>query len=189
MENKKRTLKEDAKLVLKGIGIWQKILPSFVPYLICASITSCVLPYFPLYMSAEIINELAGSCDLNRLLLLAAITVVGTFALSVLNRFLTGGISVDKIINQRNVEALLNRLVAFIYRIFDDIAGLLLCMKFLCPLLRCGKDGVILPVIIALRQTVRENLHRGFRFRGGGFRRRSAAVRLIAAGCGRKKKG
>ena len=90
MESKKRTLAEDAKLILKGIGIWQKIMPTYVPYLIAGSITSCVLPYFPLYMSSEIINELAGSCNLQRLLILAAITVIGTFALSVLNRFLTG---------------------------------------------------------------------------------------------------
>lgn len=90
MENKKRTLIEDAKLVLKGIGIWQEIMPTYVPYLIFSSITGCLLPYFPLYMSAEIVNELSGACDLQRLLILAVITVVGTFTLSVLNRFLEG---------------------------------------------------------------------------------------------------
>ena len=107
MENKKRTLAEDTKLVLKGIGIWQKILPTYVPYLIAGSITSCVLPYFPLYMSAEIVNELAGSCDLQRLLILAAITVVGTFALSVLNRFLTGKLETLKRISYARHEAYL----------------------------------------------------------------------------------
>ena len=90
MENKKRTLIEDAKMIFKGIGIWQKILPNFLPYLIFGSITSCLLPYFPLYMSAEIINELTEFCDLYRLMILAAVTVAGTFSLSVLNRFLTG---------------------------------------------------------------------------------------------------
>lgn len=107
MENKKRTLVEDAKLVLKGIGIWQKIMPGYVPYLIFASITSCILPYFPLYMSAEIINELAGPCDLEWLLILAAITVVGTFALSVLNRFLTGKLETMKNLSYSRHEAYL----------------------------------------------------------------------------------
>ena len=107
MENKKRTLVEDAKLVLKGIGIWQKILPAYVPYLIAGSITSCVLPYFPLYMSSEIINELTGSCNLQRLLILAAITVVGTFALSVLNRFLTGKLETMKNLSYSRHEAYL----------------------------------------------------------------------------------
>ena len=64
MENKKRTLKEDVKLILKGIRIWQKVMPTYVPYLIFSGIFGCLLPYFALYMSAEIINELAGSCDL-----------------------------------------------------------------------------------------------------------------------------
>ena len=107
MENKKRTLAEDAKLVLKGIGVWQKIMPDYVPYLAFASIASCILPYFPLYMSAEIINELAGSCDLDRLLILATITVIGTFVLSVLNRFLTGKLASMKKLSYSRHEAYL----------------------------------------------------------------------------------
>lgn len=90
MENKKRTLKEDVKLILKGIGIWQKIIPGYVPYLILDCIFTCLKPYFPLYMSAEIVNELAGSCDLHRLLLLAGIAVAGSFVLSLLSRFTQG---------------------------------------------------------------------------------------------------
>lgn len=89
MKNKKRTLTEDFKLVLKGVGIWQKMTPTFVPFQIFYCITSCLLPYFPLYMSAQIINELSGSCDLERLMVFAAVTVSGTFALSMLNRFLS----------------------------------------------------------------------------------------------------
>ena len=62
---------EDLKMILKGIGIWQKITPTYVPYLILDSIFTCLKPYFPLYMSAEIVNELVGTCDLRRLLILA----------------------------------------------------------------------------------------------------------------------
>ncbi len=90
MENKKRTLMEDIKMILKGIGIWQKIMPTYVPFLICDCIFTCLKPYFPLYMSAAIVNELAGACDLNRLLMLAVIAVAGSFALSLLSRFTTG---------------------------------------------------------------------------------------------------
>ena len=90
MENKKRTLLEDIKMILKGIGIWQKIMPSYVPYLIFESLFACLRPYFPLYMSAEIVNELTGPCDLQRLLLLAGIAVAGSFALSLLSRFTQG---------------------------------------------------------------------------------------------------
>lgn len=90
MENKKRTFMEDLKMILKGISIWQKITPSYVPYLILDCIFTCLRPYFPLYMSAEIVNELAGTCDLRRLLILAGIAVAGSFALSLLSRFSHG---------------------------------------------------------------------------------------------------
>lgn len=90
MENEKRTLAQDVKLILKGVAVWQKMIPSYVPYLIFGCIASCLQPYFPLYMTAEIVNELAGACALDRLLILAGVTVAGTFTLSVLNRFLSG---------------------------------------------------------------------------------------------------
>lgn len=90
MENKKRTFAEDMKLILKGIGTWQKMIPNFVPYLILDCIFTCLQPYFPLYMSAEIVNELSGFCDLRRLLTLACIAVVGSFVLSLLGRFFKG---------------------------------------------------------------------------------------------------
>lgn len=90
MENKKRTFAEDMKLILKGIGTWQKMIPNFVPYLILDCIFTCLQPYFPLYISAEIVNELTGFCDLRRLLTLACSAVVGSFVLSLLGRFFKG---------------------------------------------------------------------------------------------------
>lgn len=90
MDNKKRTLAEDAGMILKGIGIWQKIMPAYLPYLIFDSIFDCAKPYFPLYMSAAIVNELSASCNLQRLLLLAGIAIVGSFVLSLLSRFTSG---------------------------------------------------------------------------------------------------
>ena len=90
MDNKKRTLAEDAGMILKGNGIWQKIMPAYLPYLIFDSIFDCAKPYFPLYMSAAIVNELSASCNLQRLLLLAGIAIVGSFVLSLLSRFTSG---------------------------------------------------------------------------------------------------
>ena len=105
MKNKKRTLIEDAKLILKGIGIWQKIVPTYVPYLIFDSIFNCLKPYFPLYMSAQIVNELAGSCETPKLLLLAAIAVIGSFALSLLSRFTTGKLGAIRSLSYTRHEA------------------------------------------------------------------------------------
>lgn len=107
MEPKKRTLVEDGKLILKGIGVWQRIMPTYVPYLIFSSVVNCLTPYFPLYMSAEIVNELAGACDLDRLLILAAVTVAGTFALSMLSRFLSGKLEAIRSLSYTRHEAYL----------------------------------------------------------------------------------
>lgn len=89
-EKKKRTLKEDVKMILKGMRIWQKNIPGYLPRILLDCIFTCLQPYFPLYMSALIVNELAGACDLHRLLTLAAITVTGSFALSLAGRFFNG---------------------------------------------------------------------------------------------------
>ena len=105
MKNKKRTLSEDVRLLLKGIGVWQKIAPSYVPYLILDSIFDCLKPYFPLYMSAEIVNELAGSCEAPQLLRLAAVAVVGSFALSLLSRFTTGRLDAIRWLSYSRHEA------------------------------------------------------------------------------------
>ncbi|MGM9605381.1 MAG: hypothetical protein ACI3XG_09990, partial [Faecousia sp.] len=91
MENEtKRTLWEDARMIGRAVGIWQEMVPAYLPCLILCSIVSSLKPYFPLYMSAELINELAGNCDWDRLLILAAVTVAGSFLLSALARFLRG---------------------------------------------------------------------------------------------------
>lgn len=92
MENKKRTLTEDVRMILKGIGIWQKIMPSYVPYLFLEGIFTCLKPYFPLYMSARIVNELTSTCDLRQLMIFADVAVAGSFLLSLLSRFAQGRI-------------------------------------------------------------------------------------------------
>ncbi len=90
MEKNKRTLKEELKMILRAVRIWQGILPAYFPYMIFSSLTGCFLTFFPLYMSAEIVNELSSSCETSRLLSLTLVTILGTFGLSVLSRFLDG---------------------------------------------------------------------------------------------------
>ena len=121
MENKKRTLLEDIKMIQKGIGVWQKIMPSYVPYLILESIFACLRPYFPLYMSAEIVNELAGSCDLHRLLLLAGIAVAGSFVLALLSRFTQGRLdAIYKLFYTRHEAYLFDAANHFQYEHLED---------------------------------------------------------------------
>lgn len=121
MENKKRTFMEDLKMILKGIGIWQKITPTYVPYLILYSIFTCLKPYFPLYMSAEIVNELVGTCDLRRLLILAGIAVAGSFVLSLLSRFSRGKLNtIYELFYTRHQAYLFNAANHFQYEHLED---------------------------------------------------------------------
>lgn len=103
----KRTLIADMRLLMRGVRLWQRILPSYLPYLIASSLIGCVLPFFPLYMSMRLINELTGACDWHTLLLLAAVTVLGSFVLSVLNRFLTGRMQGMQQLSRTRLEAYL----------------------------------------------------------------------------------
>ena len=121
MENKKRTFIEDLKMILKGIGIWQKITPSYVPYLILDCIFTCLKPYFPLYMSAEIVNELVGTCDLRRLLILAGIAVAGSFVLSLLSRFTRGKLNtIYELFYTRHQAYMFNAANHFQYEHLED---------------------------------------------------------------------
>lgn len=87
-QSKSYNFLHECKMIIRAFGIINKLFPRFwlleVIYLMC----QCIFPYFSLYMSAQIINELSGKCDLRRLLLLAGITVCGGFAISLITRML-----------------------------------------------------------------------------------------------------
>lgn len=105
--NTKRTLREDWALFLRGMKIWNQIVPSFWVYKGVHILAETFSPYFGLYMSALLVNELAGDCDLHRLLTLAAVTVVGGFLLSLLNRVLSGRCGLQKASMWQKHEAFL----------------------------------------------------------------------------------
>lgn len=86
----KRTLRQDFALVLRAIKIWDSIVPGMWFSRCLYTLVADLSPFFGLYMSAALVNELAGNCELERLLILAAITVGGGFLLSLLKRWLQG---------------------------------------------------------------------------------------------------
>lgn len=80
-KTEKRSLAEDFRLIRRAVGIWNVIIPHFWTYQFLYILANTFSPYFGLYMSAQLVNELAGNCDVNRLLLLTGITVIGEFIL------------------------------------------------------------------------------------------------------------
>lgn len=91
---KKRTLREDWKLILRGVRLCWQISPKFMVYRVACVLEQRISPYFATYMSALLVNELAGKCDPARLARLAFITVLGTLAISVGKSVLNGRLNI-----------------------------------------------------------------------------------------------
>ena len=92
----KRTFGEDIKLTIRAIGILNKILPGFWFYRVIGTLADTFAPYFGLYMTAAILNELAGKCELKKLLILAGVTVIGGFMISLVTRLINRKISLTE---------------------------------------------------------------------------------------------
>ncbi|MCI9071800.1 MAG: ABC transporter ATP-binding protein [Lachnospiraceae bacterium] len=84
----KRPLREEWRLIRRALGILGKMMPHFWFYQILCCVAETFTPYFGLYMSARMVNELAGAWDYRRLLLLAGVTVAGGFVLSMAVKWL-----------------------------------------------------------------------------------------------------
>lgn len=87
-ETGKRTLREEWELIRRGIRIINEMLPHFWLYQVLCTFAETLLPYFGLYLSAQMVNELAGDCDYGKLFSLAGITVFGGLFLSIVVKLL-----------------------------------------------------------------------------------------------------
>ncbi len=107
MEGKthKRTLRQDWRLIRRAIGIWNEILPRFWFWQAFCTLIETFSPYFGLYMSALMISELAGECNVERLFFLAGITILGGFFISVITRLVRSKCTLQKQLIQRKSEA------------------------------------------------------------------------------------
>lgn len=85
-----RSWKEDWRLLVRGIRLWGEICPQYLLYSTFRKLVEIIMPYVPLYLSAQLVNELSGACDAGRLLLLAVAAVLSTFGLGIVKRGLEG---------------------------------------------------------------------------------------------------
>lgn len=86
--SEKRTLREEWRLTARGIKIWNELMPGYWLSQAFRFLAETFSPYFGIYMSARLVDELAGGGSTGRLLTLAAVTVCGGCLLSVLTRML-----------------------------------------------------------------------------------------------------
>lgn len=90
MMKNKRTFKENIKMLMRGYRLVFKIYRQSIIWGILNNVAGTLSPYFALYMSALVVDELAYSRDAKRLLLLACISVGGLFLLNLVKRLLQG---------------------------------------------------------------------------------------------------
>ncbi len=73
---------------IRALKLLGSFCPSYFPLLVAKSLFGKLTPYFNLYLSAEIVNEIVGGRDKDRLILLVLITVFGNFAIAVIGGIL-----------------------------------------------------------------------------------------------------
>ena len=119
--NGKRTFREECRLIGRGLKLMNEILPHFLLYQVLYTIAETFSPYFGLYMSAQMVNELAGDCDYRRLLRLAGITVVGGLLISIVIKLLQSRIQICEELRWHKHEAfLMDRQNEFQYEHLED---------------------------------------------------------------------
>ena len=101
----KRTFRQDLRLIKRAVEIWNQIMPHFWFWQVICTLIETFSPYFGLYMSALMINELAGECSLKKLFFFAGITVFGGFLISVVTRLVRCKCTLQKQLIQRKTEA------------------------------------------------------------------------------------
>lgn len=73
---------------IRALKLLNSFCPSYFPLLIAKSFFGKLSPYFNLYLSAWIVNEIVGARDKNTLITLVLITVLGNFAIGVIGGIL-----------------------------------------------------------------------------------------------------
>lgn len=84
-KSEKFPLKKTVKLTLRMFGIWYKNYPKLFFAATVCSIIGALTPYVNIYLTAQLINELAGGRDINKLLFIALIILVADAVLALLN--------------------------------------------------------------------------------------------------------
>ena len=78
-----RSLKTDLSLILRGYRVLYEVCPQNIIWATINSIAQQFAPYFTLYLSAEIINQLVAGASLQTLLTLALVTITGQLFLNI----------------------------------------------------------------------------------------------------------
>lgn len=83
------SLREAYRLSKKAFGIWRRTYPQFFLSVFTGAVAEALIPYAGIYLSARIINELAGERDPQELASLVLISLISAVCLSLLKAVLS----------------------------------------------------------------------------------------------------
>jgi ATP-binding cassette subfamily B protein len=97
-------------LIARACGTIRTLSPGLLEFGVMRASIQALVPYIAIYMSARIIDELAGGKDVERLLLYAGIAAGGTWMMSVVSEWLAGRANVLNAMFRMRVNNELNRI-------------------------------------------------------------------------------
>ena len=77
-------------MIIRGYKIIFKLFPRYMFWNTASNVWNHLTPYFGLFMSALILNELTGECNIERLTLYSIISVSGAFLIGLVGRLIGG---------------------------------------------------------------------------------------------------
>ena len=90
---------------IRAIKLWHKLCPAYFPFMIIHWLFANLSPYFNIYLSAEIVNEIVGKRTVSTLITLVAITIGGNFLISIIGGMLSRGFKhQETLLNQKEAD-------------------------------------------------------------------------------------
>ncbi len=73
---------------IRAIKLWHSLCSQYFPLMFANAVFANLSPFFNIYMSAEIVNEISGARNKNTIILLVSITIFGNFFISIIGGIL-----------------------------------------------------------------------------------------------------
>ena len=103
------------------IKMWNSLSPLYFPFMLLYAIFNHLSPYFNLYLSSEIVDEVAGVMNQNRIIKLVIITVIGNFLISAIGAIIQRGYERAKfILNQKETVMFYRKTLSLDYIDLED---------------------------------------------------------------------
>jgi len=111
--------KKTSNINIQAIKLFNSFSPGLFPLMIIKNFFNQLAPYFSIYMAAEIVNELFGNRDVNKLIILVFITIGGNFLIEILKSTLDRAYNhSNRILSQNESQYFHKKALSFDY---DDL--------------------------------------------------------------------